>query len=54
MTKSIFPQKSVFSGLKNDWVKLWIFSNIKKIKVYFPNFSAIKNHKVQISALFPT
>ena len=81
MTKSTFPHKNVFSGLKNDWVKLSeLFSTLKKSKSnfpnfiqhkkwlkvlffefiltikcckdYFPNFSTIKNDKVQLSASF--
>jgi hypothetical protein len=33
MTKSAFPQKNVFSGLKNDWVKLSeLFPTLKKSK----------------------
>ena len=40
--------------MKNDKVLFSEFIlTIKFCKVYFPNFSAIKNDKVQLSELFP-
>jgi hypothetical protein len=39
MTKSTFPQKNVFSGLKIDWVKLSeLFPTLKTSKSNFPSF----------------
>jgi predicted ATPase len=53
LKKSKSPTFQALSNIKNDKVLFSEFIlTIKYCKDYFPNFSAIKNDKVQLSASF--
>ena len=53
MTKSTFPQKNVFSGLKIDWVKLSeLFPTLKTSKSNFPSFIQRKKWQSPIFRIY--